>query len=177
MFRNQGPDYYGDTDEMDSNLAAEEDQAQREGAAIMMIQMLTLTDWAKAARAAAETLSVADDTTIPAYPIRNDVQASGEQGDAVKRKSPEPEGEADLEPKEKKGRGAKKGKKSKASEASTTSRQPTQAAQAAQAALAARFMSVFDPASLAPPVLPTKDEMGKILLERRKDALRAEYGV
>lgn len=31
MFRNQGPDYYGDNDEMDGNLAAEEDEAQREG--------------------------------------------------------------------------------------------------------------------------------------------------
>jgi hypothetical protein len=31
MFRNQGPDYYGDNDEMDANLAAEEDAAQRQG--------------------------------------------------------------------------------------------------------------------------------------------------
>jgi len=31
MFRNQGPDYYGDNDEMDPGLAAEEDASQREG--------------------------------------------------------------------------------------------------------------------------------------------------
>lgn len=31
MFRNQGPDYYGDQDEMDADLAGEEDAAARKG--------------------------------------------------------------------------------------------------------------------------------------------------
>lgn len=31
MFRNQGPEYFGDTDEMDAGLAAEEEAAQRQG--------------------------------------------------------------------------------------------------------------------------------------------------
>jgi hypothetical protein len=38
-------------------------------------------------------------------------------------------------------------------------------------------MSVFDAASLAGPTLPSTEDMGKILLERRKAALREEYGV
>lgn len=103
---------------------------------------------------------------------------SGEPGEASKRKSPEPEdAEAAAEgSSKKKGRGAKKGKKAKAAEGDKAP-DAAPAAQAAQAALAADFMSVFDPASLAAPVLPSKEELGKILLERRKDALRAEYGV
>jgi hypothetical protein len=31
MFRNQGPEYYGDFDEADDELAAEEEKASREG--------------------------------------------------------------------------------------------------------------------------------------------------
>jgi hypothetical protein len=31
MFRNQGPEYYGDFDEADEELAAEEEKASREG--------------------------------------------------------------------------------------------------------------------------------------------------
>lgn len=49
--------------------------------------------------------------------------------------------------------------------------------QAQQQAFAASFGGLFDPASLAAPVLPTQAEMGDILLEVRKRALREEYGV
>lgn len=31
MFRNQGPEYYGDFDEADEELAAEEEKASRDG--------------------------------------------------------------------------------------------------------------------------------------------------
>ncbi len=48
---------------------------------------------------------------------------------------------------------------------------------AQQAALAASFFGVLDPESLKMPTLPTKEEMGKVLLEVRKKALRDEYGV
>ena len=50
-------------------------------------------------------------------------------------------------------------------------------AQSQQQAIAAGFLSMFDPVSLKMPVLPTKEEMGKILLEVRKKALMEEYGV
>jgi hypothetical protein len=40
MFRNQGPEYYGDFDEADEELAAEEEKASREGklAGLLCIQ-------------------------------------------------------------------------------------------------------------------------------------------
>jgi pre-mRNA-splicing factor ISY1 len=36
---------------------------------------------------------------------------------------------------------------------------------------------MLDPESLKHPTLPSVDEMSKVLLEVRKNALRAEYGV
>ncbi len=48
---------------------------------------------------------------------------------------------------------------------------------AQQAALAASFFGALDPESLKMPTLPSKEEMGKVLLEVRKKALRDEYGV
>lgn len=44
-------------------------------------------------------------------------------------------------------------------------------------AIAAGFFGVLDAESLRMPTMPSKDEMGKILLEVRKKALLAEYGV
>jgi pre-mRNA-splicing factor ISY1 len=54
---------------------------------------------------------------------------------------------------------------------------PAAAAAARQAAVAASFLSVLDPESLKMPTMPTTEEMGKVLLEVRKKALREEYGV
>ena len=45
------------------------------------------------------------------------------------------------------------------------------------AAIAARFFGVLDPESLRMPVIPTTEQMGEVLLEVRKKALREEYGV
>ena len=39
------------------------------------------------------------------------------------------------------------------------------------------FLSMLDPESLKHPVMPTPEEMSKVLLEVRKNAIRAEYGV
>lgn len=49
--------------------------------------------------------------------------------------------------------------------------------ESAAAANIANFMGVVDLASLQSPPQPTKEEMEKILLEARKRALIAEYGV
>ena len=46
-----------------------------------------------------------------------------------------------------------------------------------QAAMVASFLGVLDADSLKAPTLPTPEEMGKVLLEVRKKALRDEYGV
>ena len=48
---------------------------------------------------------------------------------------------------------------------------------AQHAAMAATFFGVLDPESLKMPKVPTAEEMGKVLLEVRKKALRDEYGV
>jgi len=37
MFRNQGPEYYGDFDEADEELAAEEEKASREGKPVVLL--------------------------------------------------------------------------------------------------------------------------------------------
>lgn len=133
-------------------------------------------EWEKAAREAAEILSV---EVIPAYPELSKPPLAASTESSGKRKSPEPE--EDDGKKKRKSRG-KKGKKDE-EEGDVPPPPPADAppaaaaAHAAQAALALSFMSVFDTASLTAPVFPDKDEMGKILLERRKAALREEYGV
>ena len=45
------------------------------------------------------------------------------------------------------------------------------------AAISASFGGVLDADSLKMPVVPTREQMGEILLEVRKKALREEYGV
>jgi hypothetical protein len=50
-------------------------------------------------------------------------------------------------------------------------------AQAQASAFAQSFGGLFDPSSLVAPTLPSQEEMGNILLEVRKRALREEYGV
>ncbi|WOO76738.1 Pre-mRNA-splicing factor ISY1 [Vanrija pseudolonga] len=177
MFRNQGPDYYGDNDELDPKLAAEEDEATRQ-------------DWEQAAREAAEILALSDDAVVPfPEPSKPAAPAAGEA--STKRKSPEPEAAAeepaaeDTSKKSKKGGKGGRGKKGAAppppppgAPAATGGNDAAAAAaQAAQAALAASFMSVFDAATLSAPTPLSTDELGKILLERRKQALREEYGV
>jgi pre-mRNA-splicing factor ISY1 len=47
----------------------------------------------------------------------------------------------------------------------------------AQAGLSHDFLAMLDPESLKHPTLPSVDDMSKVLLEVRKNALRAEYGV
>ena len=68
MFRNQGPDYYGDNDEMDEALLAEEDELSRK-------------DWDAAVAHVAATLSLPEDTTVP-YPTPRTTPPSGPSGSA-----------------------------------------------------------------------------------------------
>lgn len=128
-------------------------------------------DWEEAARAAAVLLGLPE-SDLPPYPepvARAPLEGSGDGG---KRKSPEPEDDDEGEAKGKKKRGGKKGKKVPPPPPPGGPTGPNPAA-----AQAAAFMSVFDPQSLAAPVLPDTEGMGKILLERRKDAVREQYGV
>lgn len=148
-------------------------------------------DWEQAAREAAEILALGDDAVVPfPEPSKPAAPVSGEA--STKRKSPEPEAAAeepaaeDTSKKSKKGGKGGRGKKGAAAPPPPPPGAPAAAggndaaaaaAQAAQAALAASFMSVFDAATLSAPTPLSTDELGKILLERRKQALREEYGV
>ncbi|BEI92973.1 uncharacterized protein CcaverHIS019_0506010 [Cutaneotrichosporon cavernicola] len=150
MFRNQGTDYYGDLDEMDPSLAGEEDAAARR-------------DWEEASRAAAELLGV--DAELP-YPEPAAPPPLDGAGEGTKRKSPEPDEEV------KEGKGKKRGKKGK-----KPPPPPPGGPSNPGAAQVALFMSVFDPRSLGAPEMPDTEGMGQILLERRKDKVREQYGV
>ena len=46
-----------------------------------------------------------------------------------------------------------------------------------QPGLSHAFLSMLDPESLRHPTMPNTEEMSKVLLEVRKNAIRAEYGV
>lgn len=66
-------------------------------------------------------------------------------------------------------------KKSKGEDGTPASSAPEISAEVQAAA--ASFMSIFDPASLVTPSLPTREEMASALLDVRKKALMEEYGV
>lgn len=66
--------------------------------------------------------------------------------------------------------GSKKAKTTEEEAAGPTPSDPRQA-------LARSFLGMLDPKSLEPPVMPTPEEMAKVLLDVRKRALREEYGV
>ncbi|CAK9781455.1 Isy1-domain-containing protein [Cutaneotrichosporon oleaginosum] len=155
MFRNQGTDYYGDLDEMDPSLAGEEDAAARK-------------DWEEASRAAAELLG--EDVALP-YPEPVAPPPLEGSGEGAKRKSPEPD-EDEPETKSKGKKRGKKGKKPPPPPPGGPGSMPNPAG-----AQVAAFMSVFDPRSLQVPELPDTEGMGRILLERRKDKVREQYGV
>lgn len=163
MFRNQGPEYYGDADELDVDLVNDEDAAARE-------------DWEKAAAEAARILSVPEEVELPPYPEAKPPSApEAGASSSSKRKSPEPEEDESTAKKGKKA--GKKGKKGDNVPPPPPPGGPDNAAQAVQSAFAAAFGGAFDAAMLNPPVQPDQEALGQILLERRKQALREEYGV
>ncbi len=124
-------------------------------------------DWEEASRAAAELLG--EDGELP-YPEPTAPPPLEGSGDGAKRKSPEPDEE---EPEKAKGKKrGKKGKKPPPPPPGGPAAVPNPAA-----AQVSAFMSVFDPRSLQAPELPDTEGMGRILLERRKDKVREQYGV
>ncbi|GFZ45153.1 Pre-mRNA-splicing factor ISY1 [Saitozyma sp. JCM 24511] len=180
MFRHQGPEYYGDVDEMDAKLAQEEDKLARR-------------DWEAAVAETSEGLGLATPSSVP-YPADSKPPSlPAESSAGAKRKA----GDTDMNGVngEDKVNGAASelfGAEESAKKAKTTNNgesaedggaavvpvvDPAAAAAARQAAVAASFLSVLDPESLKMPTMPTTEEMGKVLLEVRKKALREEYGV
>ncbi|RXK36791.1 hypothetical protein M231_05952 [Tremella mesenterica] len=169
MFRNQGPAYFGDLDEMDEGLLLDEDTAARK-------------DWEKAVAHTASLLSIPETTDLVPYPgpskpppiiTTESTGATAEPSVFVPKKG-------------KKGvKGKRKGQEDESAtkrartdgEEAPTSDTPVDPVTSTQLAMAANFLNVLDPESLKAPVLPTVEEMGNVLLEVRKKALRDEYGV
>ena len=105
-----------------------------------------------------------------------EVPKKGKKGGKGKRKT---KAEADAEEAEEDAEdgegGAKKAKTTDTPVNGSTASVPNLDPQ--QAAMVASFLGVLDADSLKAPTLPTPEEMGKVLLEVRKKALRDEYGV
>lgn len=188
MFRHQGPDYYGDEDELDKELIDSEDVQAREG-------------WEDQARKSASALGISDETILPRYPIsissklpdasvgptqvQENEEASQKSEEALKgtgnskRKS---RGLNDLEEggQKEEQEDAKKSKSDTSVAINNVVEGQTITSEAAAAvaqAQAAAFLGVLDAESLKFPTMPSKDEMAKVLLDVRKQALKEEYGV
>lgn len=208
MFRHQGPDYYGDEDELDKELIDSEDAEAREGTLSIIfmfllqkiIRLICTIAWEYQARKLTSSLGISDESLLPHYPIsmssklpdpsvgptqlQGNEEAPPKSGEAVKgtgkskRKS---RGVNDVEDGVQKEREEAKKSKTDTSFATNNvvegqniaSETPVAAAQAQAAA----FLGVLDAESLKFPAMPSKDEMAKVLLDVRKQALRDEYGV
>ncbi|ORX33453.1 Isy1-like splicing factor [Kockovaella imperatae] len=141
MFRHQGPDYYGDVDDVDGGLLEEEDKLARE-------------EWDAAVARTSATLSV--DGTIP-YPLDPTTKAG------TKRKA--------------KGKPKSRSKRKTGENDAIEEDEGEEDGEDISAAISATFGGVLDAQSLHMPEVPTREQMGEILLEVRKKALREEYGV
>lgn len=210
MFRHQGPDYYGDEDELDKELIDSEDVQAREGMLSIicdnfleqkLINLICAIGWEDQARKSASALGISDETILPRYPVsissklpdasvgptqvQENEEASQKSEEALKgtgnskRKS---RGLNDLE------EGGQKEEQEDAKKSKTDTsvainnviegqNVTSEAAVAAAQAQAAAFLGVLDAESLKFPTMPSKDEMAKVLLDVRKQALKEEYGV
>jgi len=201
MFRNQGPDYYGDNDEMDGALAEEEEELAKRGERLVQRDKgpaeLSSADWDAAALRTAKTLSLDESAALPSFPSFRIIPPAEESFAPVEVEA----GPAKPTPK-------KGGKKSKRKAGPNVAEEEEEGAKKARTAtgdgagevaapngnggvedmsdahryqtalaLAASFLGVLDPESLKMPKVPSAEEMGKILLEVRKKALMEEYGV
>lgn len=186
MFRHQGPEYYGDTDEMDSGLAAEEEELARQGRLSLFSNevVLMVAEWAATAAQAAELLGLPADADLPSFPSSSktasqpvpaavDTPAKGRKSKRKATAGPNDQtAPVSDEAASKKAKTDGEGDVAMADGDAGVSQAHQQ-----QVALAASFLGMLDPESLKMPVLPTTEEMGKILLEVRKKALREQYGV
>lgn len=179
-FMNQGPAYFGDVDEVDEELVREERDMERRGETVRACRREVCSpqrlDWNAAFERLRQELDLPEDETPPPFPQPAPVPASASTSAAqgtssTKRKHRAADGEQDADMEE--GGGDKRVKPS----AAVTSSDGAVSLESAAAANIANFMGVIDLTSLQPPPQPTKEEMERILLEARKKALIAEYGV
>jgi pre-mRNA-splicing factor ISY1 len=131
------------------------------------------SDWLAATQAAAEVLNC-ELSDLPSQPKPSSSKTplaapttATSSTSAAKRKATDQDDDVEMVD--------ESSKKSKGEDESATP--ATEAISAEVQAAAASFMSIFDPASLVTPQLPTREEMASALLDVRKKALMAEYGV
>lgn len=129
-----------------------------------------MSEWEAAVARTAAILQLPETPSIP-YPASSSKSAASEPTSTPAAKSKgkgKKRTKADAEEEE----AAKKAKTTEVeSEGVTTS------GIGAGPGLSHDFLGMLDPESLRHPVLPSVDDMSKVLLEVRKNALRAEYGV
>ncbi|KAG6854570.1 hypothetical protein C0991_004906 [Blastosporella zonata] len=161
-FMNQGPSYYGDTDEDDGTLLQYERAAEEE-------------DWEEAYSNLRETLGIASDGPIPKLPRSDQTVPTSSQvevaGSSSKRKTSE-EGDVDMAPPD---GDLKRAKNTKNSDNPSPPVPAAVEAARAHAAAAASYIPFLSTENLLPPTLPTRQEMETVLLALRKKALVEEY--
>lgn len=166
-----------------------------------LINLICAIGWEDQARKSASALGISDETILPRYPIsissklpdasvgptqvQENEEASQKSEEALKgtgnskRKS---RGLNDLEEggQKEEQEDAKKSKSDTSVAINNVVEGQTITSEAAAAvaqAQAAAFLGVLDAESLKFPTMPSKDEMAKVLLDVRKQALKEEYGV
>jgi pre-mRNA-splicing factor ISY1 len=192
MFQNQGPDYYGDFDELNSNLLEAEREAEIKGSSSSPSSIrrptwsfradpprILVLDWDAAYARITEVLSLPSTSTpipfplasAPAQPISSTLAPSATTASSKRPANDDETEETSMTvdeptPASPSSKKAKLTSTSAAEETASTNAPPAQSFQA---------LSVLKQEDLQPPTLPTKEEMEKLLLERRKAALLAEY--
>ncbi|KIJ57219.1 hypothetical protein M422DRAFT_198639 [Sphaerobolus stellatus SS14] len=159
----QGPSYFGDLDEADGSLLEQEHEAEE-------------ADWDEAWLKIRVALGQSVDEPTPEMPRyyskghnpSAQKPPPGQLQPSAKRKAPDDEDQTTE--------GADDDESKRAKMEVDRPAAATQAPSAEDAAkAAAAFIPFLNPADLAPPKLPTREEMDGVLLKLRKEALLSEY--
>ncbi|PPQ96320.1 hypothetical protein CVT26_005683 [Gymnopilus dilepis] len=163
-YMNQGPEYYGDLDEIDGKLLAFEREAEEE-------------DWEEAYINLREVLGLPSDTPIPKIPrpestARTAISEPDRPPTSTKRKAGTEDEDVDMDA----GEDSKKAKTTAATTATSgLAAAPDTDTARLHALTAAAYMPFLEVEHLMPPKLPTHEEMESVLLGLRKKALVEEY--
>jgi len=173
-FTNQGPAYFGDLDESDGILLEYEQEAENE-------------DWEEAYTNLKAVLGLSAESPTPKIPRpNNDGMAPAINSTSTlttppnqgKRKAPDPDGDVNMMgPADE---ASSKRSKTPAQMTEGSNNTPSGAEvisepQMEHARAAAAFITFLTPENLLPPTLPTREEMERVLLNLRKQALVEEY--
>lgn len=184
-YMNQGPEYYGDLDEVDGKLLAYEKEAEEEGEELSFVlcnssvsEVRRNADWEEAYINLREVLGLPADSPIPKIPrpettAHVTISESDNPPPSSKRKAGSEEEDVDMEAG---GEETKKAKTTAVVTASSGAAAPLDGdAARLHAQTAAAYIPFLDVEHLMPPKLPTHEEIENVLLVLRKKALVEEY--